>query len=154
MAQNTANRHYSGRQLAAGVGNFAAATVLWVAAVMTGFQGISALTRDEVVVVGPDYLYTFNTTAWGWIPIVVAVLLAAVAFGLFWTVTWARIAAIVIAGELDASAGSPTRVPLKRAVDDATRRRWRRRRGHGSMNSLTTQSLALLLGAAGITALP
>ncbi|HTY34605.1 DUF7144 family membrane protein [Mycobacterium sp.] len=96
MAQNSANGH-SRRQVAAGIGNFAAATVLWVAAVMTVFQGISALTHDEVVLVWPDYLYEFNTTAWGWIHIVVGVLLAAVALGLFWTATWARIAAIVIA---------------------------------------------------------
>ncbi len=87
----------SGRQLAAGIGNFATATVLWIAAVMTAFQGISALSHHEVVVAGRDYLYEFNASAWALIHIVIGVLLAAVAFGLFWTATWARIAAIFIA---------------------------------------------------------
>ena len=97
MVQNSANGDYSRRQAAAGIGNFAAATVLWIVAVVTIFQGISALTHDEVVVVGPDYLYEFHTTAWEWIHILVGVLLAAVAFGLFWSATWARVTAIIIA---------------------------------------------------------
>lgn len=97
MAGNSTNENYSARQGAAGFGNFAAATVLWVAGVMTVFQGISALTNDEVVAVPQDYLYKFNTTAWGWIHIVVGVLIAVVALGLFFSTTWARVAAIIIA---------------------------------------------------------
>jgi hypothetical protein len=97
MAQNSTNEDYSTRHVVAGMVTFATAAVLWVAAVMTVFQGISALTNDKVVIVERDYLYKFNTTAWGWIHIVMGVLLAAVAFGLFWSATWARVTAIIIA---------------------------------------------------------
>ena len=36
-------------------------------------------------------------STWGWIHIVMGILVAVVAFGLFWSTTWARLAAIVIA---------------------------------------------------------
>jgi HSP20 family molecular chaperone IbpA len=97
MAENSTNGDHSTRQVVAGIGNFAAATVLWVAGVMTIFQGTCALAGDESTVVGPDYLYHLNSTAWGWIHIVMGVIVAVVALGLFWSRTWARVGAIIIA---------------------------------------------------------
>ena len=73
------------------------AAAIWVSAVLTVLQGISAIVNDEFVVVSTNYVYKFNTSTWGWIHVVVGILLAAVAFGLFWDATWARVGAIVIA---------------------------------------------------------
>lgn len=85
------------RQGFAGGTTFAAALLLLVAAVVTLLQGIAAVAGDELFVVGLAYTYQFDLTAWGWIHIVLAVLLAAVAVGLFGGATWARAAAIVMA---------------------------------------------------------
>ena len=42
-------------------------------------------------------MYKFNTSGWGWVHIVLGILLIIIAFGLFWGTTWARILAIIIA---------------------------------------------------------
>ncbi len=97
MADHATNDDGEPRQVVAGVATYAAAAVLWVSAVVTVLQGISAVFNDKLIVVTPDYVYKFNTTAWGWIHIILGVLLGAVAFGLFWSTTWARVAAIIIA---------------------------------------------------------
>ena len=76
---------------------FAAGTLLLTCAVLTLLQGISALVNDELLVVGPNYVYKFNLTGWGWAHIVVAILLGAVAVGVMFAATWARVAAIAVA---------------------------------------------------------
>jgi hypothetical protein len=76
---------------------FAAGTLLLTCAVLTLLQGISALVNDQLLLVGPDYVYKFNMTGWGWVHIVVAILLGAVAVGLMFAATWARVAAIAMA---------------------------------------------------------
>ena len=85
------------RHVVAGVTTYAAAAVLLVTAALTILQGISALVDDKLVVVTPDYVYEFNTTVWGAVHVVIGLLFTAVAFGLFWSATWARAAAIIMA---------------------------------------------------------
>jgi hypothetical protein len=50
MAQDSIKDDYSQSQKVAGIGNFAAATVWWVAGVLTVFQGISGLSDDQLIV--------------------------------------------------------------------------------------------------------
>lgn len=85
------------KHVVAGVTTYAAAAVLLVTAALTVLQGISALVDDKLVVVTPDYVYEFNTTVWGAIHVALGLLFTAVAFGLFWSATWARAAAIIMA---------------------------------------------------------
>lgn len=85
------------RQGVAGGATFAAAILLFVAGLLGLFQGISAVVNDDLIVVGPQYIYQFDTTAWGWIHIVVGVLAMIIAIGMFTGAVWARVAAIVIA---------------------------------------------------------
>ncbi|AUH67889.1 MULTISPECIES: DUF7144 family membrane protein [Gordonia] len=85
------------RQGLAGGATFAAAILLFVAGLLGLFQGISAVVNDDLIVVGPQYVYQFDTTAWGWIHIVVGVLAMIIAIGMFTGAVWARVAAIVIA---------------------------------------------------------
>lgn len=85
------------RQGFAGGTTFAAAILLLTAAIMTLLQGISAVAGDDLLVVGFSYSYEFDVTTWGWIHIGLAILLAAIALGLFSGAIWARAAAITIA---------------------------------------------------------
>jgi HSP20 family molecular chaperone IbpA len=97
MARNSIKDENSKSQVVAGIGNFAAASLLWVAGVLTVLQGISVLSADKLIMPVPHYVYGFSATAWGWIHIILGVLVAAVALGLFFSTTWARVSAIIIA---------------------------------------------------------
>lgn len=83
--------------IAAGT-TIAAAALLLIAGVVSLVQGISAVAADELFVVGVEYTYAFDVTTWGWIHIVVGILVIVAAFGLFAGAAWARMAGIALAG--------------------------------------------------------
>jgi hypothetical protein len=97
MTQHPSGDRYSPRVIVARIGIYAAAALMLVSAVATIFLGISTLAHDRRIVVDPDYSYVFSRTAWGWINIIEGTLVGLVAFGLFWSTTWARVAATIIA---------------------------------------------------------
>ncbi|WP_040835848.1 DUF7144 family membrane protein [Nocardia brevicatena] len=78
-------------------GAIAAAALLLTAGVINLFQGISAVAEDNIFVVGPQYTYDLDLTGWGWIHIVVGVLLILTALALMTGATWARVTAIALA---------------------------------------------------------
>ena len=96
MAQHPSGGKYSTREIVAGIGTYGAAAMLSVSAVTTIFMGISTLAHDRRIFAGPDYSYVFSTTTWGWINIIEGTLIGLVAIGLFWSTTWARVAATII----------------------------------------------------------
>jgi hypothetical protein len=74
------------------------------AAVMMSLQGIwwaiaglSALFNDELYVVGQEYLFAFDVTTWGWIHLLVGVVLIAAAAGLYSGAMWARVVGVFTA---------------------------------------------------------
>ncbi|HEY5857295.1 MAG TPA: hypothetical protein VIW24_25500 [Aldersonia sp.] len=73
-----------------------AAVVLVTVGVLQVFQGIAALARDEVFVVGIEYVYKFDLTTWGWIHLILGVVVVLVGVALFTGATWARICAIIV----------------------------------------------------------
>ncbi len=97
MSTNPTHEHRSTSRFVAAGATIAAGALLLVSALLTLFQGISALLADDLFVIGPAYVYQVNTTFWGWVQIIVAILVGLVAIGLFVGTTWARIAAIVMA---------------------------------------------------------
>ncbi|MFD6102356.1 hypothetical protein ACFWFQ_06795, partial [Nocardia salmonicida] len=64
------------RQGIAGGTSIGAAILLLVVGVLSVLQGISAVAEDDLFVVGIDYVYEFDTTTWGWVHIVVGIILA------------------------------------------------------------------------------
>ncbi|MFC9833813.1 hypothetical protein ACFVKB_08360 [Rhodococcus sp. NPDC127530] len=84
------------KQGVAGATSMVAAIVLLTIGILHALSGISALMRDDLVVAGPEYIYQFDTTAWGWIHLVLGVIVAAVGVMLFTGATWARVGAMVI----------------------------------------------------------
>lgn len=75
-----------------------AACMLIILAVVSILQGISAVADDDLYVVGAAYIYEFDTTTWGWIHIVLGAVALLCGIGLVTGATWARYAALVIAG--------------------------------------------------------
>ncbi|WP_280889630.1 hypothetical protein [Streptomyces sp. LBL] len=67
--------------------------------VMAIFQGIAAIAKDnDVFVVTHDYAYTFNLTSWGWIHLVLGVLVVLAGAAVFGGALWARLTGILLAG--------------------------------------------------------
>lgn len=77
--------------------SLAAAILLLTVGVISFFQGIAAVASDDLLVIGVEYTYQFDTTAWGWIHIVLGVVLVISAIGLMTGATWARVVAVCIA---------------------------------------------------------
>jgi hypothetical protein len=81
---------------ASGLMLFAAAVMLTVGLFQI-LQGIAALAQDDVMLVGPEYTYTFDLTAWGWIHLLMGAVLIGVGAFLFTGAAWARWAGIAVA---------------------------------------------------------
>jgi hypothetical protein len=76
-----------------------AATMMVMIGIFQFFQGLAAIIKDEFFVVSPDYVYKFDITAWGWIHLIIGVILVIAGFFLFTRAAWARgvgIAAAVV----------------------------------------------------------
>ena len=86
----------SGRNAVAAGTSAVAAIVLVGIGALQFFQGIAALANDELFVVGIDYVYRFDLTTWGWIHLILGLLVALVGFALIFGATWSRIAAVVL----------------------------------------------------------
>ncbi|MEE2034010.1 DUF7144 family membrane protein [Rhodococcus chondri] len=81
----------------AAVTSIAAAALLVTVGVLQLLQGIAAVAKDEVFVIGLEYTYKFDISTWGWVHIVLGIVVALVGAVLFTGATWARVIAIVIA---------------------------------------------------------
>lgn len=74
-----------------------AAVLLIFSALFQLLQGISAIAGDAVLA-DPSYSYRFNTTAWGWIQVVLAVLIALVGVGILMRRSWGQVTGLVVVG--------------------------------------------------------
>ncbi|WP_305092227.1 hypothetical protein [Prescottella sp. R16] len=99
MTTSTPPSHSSGstKQGFAAGASIAAAILLMTVGILQIFQGISALADDDMFVVGPQYVYQFDLTAWGWIHLILGIVVVLIGLGLLTGATWARVCAIVIA---------------------------------------------------------
>ncbi|MFF7733408.1 MULTISPECIES: hypothetical protein [unclassified Streptomyces] len=61
-------------------------------------QGIAAIAGDEVYTSFGQYSFEFDLTAWGWIHLIVGVLVVVAGLGLFTGADWARAASAVVVG--------------------------------------------------------
>ncbi|MEU7068614.1 hypothetical protein AB0B30_02755 [Streptomyces narbonensis] len=97
-AQRTAGGHRSGGGGVAGGGTFFAAVLLSLAGLLGILQGITAIANDDVYARVGDYVFEFDLTAWGWIHLVLGVLVVLTGAGLFKGANWARAGGITLAG--------------------------------------------------------
>jgi hypothetical protein len=74
-----------------------AAAMLVMLGIWQIFMGIAAIAKDEFFVVAPNYVYEFNINGWGWIHLVIGIVMAITGFALFTGAGWARVLGILIA---------------------------------------------------------
>ena len=60
-------------------------------------QAIAAIVNDKYLVVLPNYVYAFDLTTWGWIHLLIGLVMLAVGFGLYAGALWAVIGGLAIA---------------------------------------------------------
>ena len=76
----------------------AAAGVLMVLiGTMHAIQGLVALANDDFYLVGQEYVFEFDVTAWGWIHLIGGALVLVAGIALFQGSVWARTLAVVVA---------------------------------------------------------
>ncbi|MER7957848.1 MULTISPECIES: DUF7144 family membrane protein [unclassified Streptomyces] len=75
-----------------------AAVIMLFSGIMTLLGGISAIAEDDVFIATRNYVYELDLTAWGWIHLILGILIALTGLALFTGATWARIVGVGLAG--------------------------------------------------------
>jgi hypothetical protein len=79
-----------------GFAAFAGAIMLMIG-IFQAFEGIAAIANDEFFVVGRNYTFDLDVTAWGWIHLILGVIVAFAGISVYSGATWARAVGIVLA---------------------------------------------------------
>lgn len=76
-----------------------AAVLMIFGGIMTLLGGISAIAEDEVFFRTQNYVYELDLTGWGWIHLILGILITLAGFALFTKgATWARVIGVALAG--------------------------------------------------------
>jgi len=93
-ASSSSDVNYSGG--AVGLTVFAS-ILLMIAGAFQFFVGLAALVNDETFIVGAEYVYELDTTAWGWIHMLIGVVLVLAGAFLLQGALWARTVVVILA---------------------------------------------------------
>ena len=74
-----------------------AAIMMIMVGIFQALQGLIAIFENEFYVATRNYLFQFDATTWGWIHLLLGLLVAFAGYGLLSGRTWARAAAIALA---------------------------------------------------------
>jgi hypothetical protein len=74
-----------------------AGIMMIVVGIWEALEGLIAIFEDEFYVATRRYLFQFDVTAWGWIHVILGLVLAYAGYGLLTGRTWARVVAITLA---------------------------------------------------------
>src|SRR4051812_49059087 len=96
MSQVTGNTGSPAKSAWSIGGTVFAATLMVMIGIFQILMGISAIANDSFLVVRGDYVYNVDTTAWGWIHLVLGALVLLTGIFLFTGATWAKVAGIVL----------------------------------------------------------
>jgi hypothetical protein len=95
MASTTATRSEPSGW-ATGLASFAGFMLILVGAFQF-FEGLAAIIKDQYYVIGPNYAYNLDVTAWGWIHLIWGAIVVGAGFGVLAGKLWARLVGIVVA---------------------------------------------------------
>jgi hypothetical protein len=74
-----------------------AAVMMFVIGIYQILAGISAIVKDEFYVIGENYAFNLDVTGWGWIHLIIGIVLLFGGWSLIAGKTWAVVLAIVLA---------------------------------------------------------
>ncbi|MFF5773903.1 hypothetical protein ACFY8V_32600 [Streptomyces californicus] len=78
-------------------GTMFAGVLLLVDGILGILKGIAGIASNDVYTRINDYVFKFDVTSWGWIHLVLGVILVLVGVGILQGATWARAAGVVLA---------------------------------------------------------
>ena len=81
---------------AVGFAWFAGAIMVMIGFFQT-FAGLAAIIEDEFFVVSGNYVYDLDVTAWGWIHLILGIILVFAGLAIFSGAAWARAVGITLA---------------------------------------------------------
>ena len=74
-----------------------ASALLLIIGVFEMIAGISAIAKDSIYVKAPNYVFNLDTSAYGWIHLILGALIFLTGLGLMRRATWAGVVAIILA---------------------------------------------------------
>ncbi len=78
-------------------GTVFAGVLMLVSGILGILEGIAGIAKDDVYARIGDYVYKFNLTTWGWIHLVLGILVAVAGFGILKGAAWAKACGIALA---------------------------------------------------------
>lgn len=75
-----------------------AGVMMIVGGAFQAFEALAAIVNDKYLVVLPNYIYSFDLTAWGWIHLIIGLALVLTGICLLLGQGWAKIVGIIVAG--------------------------------------------------------
>jgi hypothetical protein len=74
-----------------------AAVMMFVGGGFQAIAGLAAIFENEFYTVTPNYVFEFDVSAWGWIHLVLGLVVIFAGYGLLSGQTWARVVGIILA---------------------------------------------------------
>ena len=74
-----------------------AAAMMMIIGFWQALAGIAAIGQDKVYAATPEYIYAFDVTGWGWIHLLLGILIVCAGVAVFLGSTWARVVGILLA---------------------------------------------------------
>jgi hypothetical protein len=74
-----------------------AAVWMWILGFFHALAGFAAIVEDDLLVATPNYIYSLDVTTWGWIHLVLGVVILLAGFAVFNGSVWARTVGVIIA---------------------------------------------------------
>ena len=74
-----------------------AAVMMIIIGAFQAIAGLAAIIEDDLFVVGKEYIFELDTTAWGWVHLILGVVILLAGFALFAGKVWAGTFAIILA---------------------------------------------------------
>jgi hypothetical protein len=74
-----------------------AGVIMIMLGIFHALYGLAAIIKNDFFVVGADYLYKIDPTAWGWIHLIAGIVVAMAGYALFTGAVWARTVGVILA---------------------------------------------------------
>ncbi|MFC9947829.1 DUF7144 family membrane protein [Streptomyces pratensis] len=89
-----------GRKSAASGWTVFAAVMMIFGGAMAIFEGIAAIAKDDLFVTTRNYVFQFSLTGWGWVHLILGIVVVLAGCALFSGALWARAVGVLLAGLL------------------------------------------------------
>jgi hypothetical protein len=76
---------------------FFAGVMMIITGIFGAIEGLAAIIKNEFFVVTPNYAFNVDVSAWGWIHLILGIVVVFAGLALFQGKTWARLVGITLA---------------------------------------------------------